>query len=378
MLKPFAVLRLAAMRKTMGVALAGLFLLAFPARADEATRQKVSRYFTEWYSVCPGTKVTVAPASEIAIPGYAAYRAERACELKNRNESNVTLVDDAGKRILVGQVLHDDSRKDRPFSASADIPTIRGVLADEFGLPVAISVKTGSEEAAFLPLDIKIQEAPGAIATLPGYVSRDGASILLGEFFPFDVSPSAARAKLIADTPGGPAPAKKAAFTVTAFIDFQCERCRVRTPQIRDFVWSRGGRLETRFLPLVKIHDWSYAAAESAAALAAISTQLEDNYERAIFPKASAMNAAAARQLAADVAEAAGSRKAFEEEIASGRARDRVLADVDLVLRLGLNGTPMFFFQGAWLTSEPELAEKTIEARLSSGGKPGGAGSSRE
>jgi len=365
------------MRKTLGAALGGLLLLALPARADEAGRQKVARYFTEWYSVCPGTKVTVTPASDVAIPGYAAYRAERTCDLKNRNESNVTLVDDAGKRIFVGQVLHDDSRKDRPFSASADLPTIRGVLADEFGLPVAISIKTGPE-GSLVPLDIRIQQAPGAVATLPGYVSRDGASILLGEFFPFDVSPSAARAKLIADTPGGPAPAKKAAFTVTAFIDFQCERCRVRTPQIRDFVWSRGGRLETRFLPLVKIHDWSYAAAESAAALAAISTQLEDNYERAIFPKASAMNAAAARQLAADVAEAAGSRKAFEEEIASGRDQDRVLADFDLALRLGLNGTPMFFFQGAWLTSEPELAEKTIEARLSSGGKPGGAGSSRE
>jgi protein-disulfide isomerase len=369
------------MRKTLGAALAGLFLLAFPARADEAGRQRVARYFTEWYSVCPGTKVTVAEAGEVAIPGYTAYRAERTCELKNRNESNVTLVDAAGKRIFVGQVLHDDNRKDRPFSAPADLPTIKGVLADEFGLPVAVSVRTA--EGPLLPLDIKIQEAPGAAATLPGFVSRDGASILLGEFFPLDVSPSAARAKLIADSPAGPAPAKKAVFTVTAFIDFQCERCRVRTPQIREFAWSRGGRLETRFLPLVKIHDWSFAAAESAAALANLSPQLEDNYERAIFPKASAMNAAAARELAADVAEAAGSRKAFEEEIASGRARDRVLADVDLALRLGLNGTPMFFFQGIWLTSEPELAEKTIEARLSSGGKAsgkpgGGAGSSRE
>jgi len=364
------------MRKILGAALGALLFGVLPASADEAGRQRVAGYFTEWYSVCPGNRVTVAEAKEVAIPGFTAYRTERTCEFKNRNESNVTLVDEAGKRIFVGQVLHDDTRQDKPFSAAADVPTIRGVLADVFGLPAAVSVRAGAE-GSLIPLDIKLQEAPGAAATLPGYVSRDGASILLGDFFPLDVPPSATRAKLIADAPAGPAPAKKAAFVVTAFIDFQCERCRVRTPQIRDFVFTHGGRLETRFLPLVKIHDWSFAAAESAAALENLSPQLEDNYERAIFPKASAMNAAAARQLAVDVAEAAGQKKAFEEEIASGRARDRVLADVDLALRLGLNGTPMFFFRGEWLTAEPELVEKTIEDRLSRGGKPSAAGSSR-
>ena len=76
-------------------ALAGL-----PARADEATRQRVGQYFTGWYSVCPGTRVTVTEAREIAIPGFEAYRVERACELKNRNESNVALVDGAHKEKL--------------------------------------------------------------------------------------------------------------------------------------------------------------------------------------------------------------------------------------------------------------------------------------
>jgi len=350
-------------------------LFAAPAQADEATRQRIARFFTEWYSVCPGTKVTVTDASEVAIPGFTAYRAERACELKNRNESNVTLIDAAAKRIFVGQVLHDDGRKNRPFVPATDLPSIRGVVAQEFGLPVAVNVN-GDSTGALVPLGIRIQQVPGAVATLSGFVSQDGATILLGEFFPFDVPAATTRAKLIAESPGAaPLPAK-AIFAVTAFIDFQCEKCRVRTPQVRDYAWSHGGVLQTRFLPLVKIHDWSFAAAESAAALANVSAQLEDNFERAIFPKAERMNAQAVRDLAADVAEAAGSRKAFEEELASGRARERVLADIDLALRLGLNGTPVFFFRGAQLSSEPDLAEHYVEGRLSDAGTPAAKSSS--
>jgi len=344
-------------------------LLATPSRADEAARQRVARYFSEWYSICPGTKVTVTDATEVSIPGYTAYRAERSCEHKNRNESNVTLVDTAGKQIFVGQVLHDDNRRNQPFVPATDLPSIRGVVAQEFGLPAAVSVK-GDGSGALVPLAIRIQQVPGAVATLSGFVSNDGATILLGEFFPFDVAPAATRAKLIAESPGAVPPPARAIFAVTAFIDFQCEKCRVRTPQVRDYAWSHGGVLQTRFLPLVKIHDWSFAAAESGAALANVSPQLEDNYERAIFPRAETMNAKAARDLATDVAEAAGSRKAFEEEIASGRARERVLADIDLALRLGLNGTPVFFFRGAQLTSEPDLAEHYVESRLSDAGAP--------
>jgi len=351
-------------------------LFSAPARADDATRQRVARYFTEWYSVCPGTKVTVTEAREVAIPGYTAYRADRSCDLKNRNESNVTLIDTAGKQIFVGQVLHDDNRKNQPFAPATDLPTIRDVLTQEYGLPAGVNVK-GDLSGALIPIVIGIQEAAGAVATLRGFVSHDGATIMLGEFFPFDVAPMISRAKLIAESPDAPPPPVKAVFTVTAFIDFQCEKCRVRTPQVRDYAFTHGGVVQTRFLPLVKIHDWSFAAAESAAALANVSPQLEDNYERAIFPKAETMTPKAAYDLAGDVAEAAGSRKAFEQELSSGRARKRVLADIELALRLGLNGTPVFFFRGAWLTSEPELAEHYVESRLSDAGAPAAKSSPR-
>ncbi len=342
---------------------------ALAAHADEASEERVTRYFTEWYSVCPGTKVTVKEVPEVAIPGYAAYRAERACQFKNRNESNLTLVDGAGKEIFVGQVLHDDTRRDRPFVPATDLPVIRGALQEMFGLPVAVSLGQGPR-GALVPIVVRIQQAPGAIATLSGFVSQDGASILLGEFFPFDVDPNVTKAKLLSGAPAAPASAKQTAFSVTAFIDFQCEKCRVRTPQVRDFAWTHGGQLQVRFLPLVKIHNWAFAAAESAAALAAVSPALYPKYEEAVFPRAAAMNEKAARDLATDIAEAAGAGGAYAAELSSGRARQRVIDDINLGLRLGLNGTPVFFYQGAWLTAEPDLAENYIQARLEGTGKP--------
>jgi protein-disulfide isomerase len=192
--------------------------------------------------------------------------------------------------------------------------------------------------------------------------------LLLGEFHPLGVAPEKWREGVLSESSG--APAAKKSFTVTAFIDFQCEKCRLRTPQVRDFAAARGGTLEIRFLPLVKIHNWAFAAAESAAALASVSPALYTRYEEAVFPRAGSMTEAAARELAADVADAAGARAAFEAEISSGRARDRVMRDVDLALRLGLNSTPVFFYRGAFLPSDPNLAETYIQSRLGGTGKP--------
>ena len=362
------------MRKGAFLAILALFA-AFSARADEATKARVSRFFTEWDSVCPGTKMTVTAVPEVAIPGYDAYRAERGCDLKNRNESSLTLVDRAGKEIFVGQVLHDDTRRGRPFVAATDLPLLRGALQGMFGLPVNVVVGPG-ERGALVPLVVRILEAPGAVASVGGFASQDGASILVGEFFPLDVDPRVTRAKLLA-APGPPAAAKKSIFSVTAFIDFQCERCRVRTPQVRSFAWAHGGEVQVRFLPLVKIHNWSFAAAECAAALSAVSPALYPKYEDAIFPRAGEMNETTARDLANDVAQAAGVLDAYVAELSSGRARQRVVGDIELALRLGLNGTPVFFYKGAWLSSEPELAENTIQAALEEAAKPAGKGSPR-
>jgi protein-disulfide isomerase len=180
---------------------------------------------------------------------------------------------------------------------------------------------------------------------------------------------------MLAESPG--VRPRSGKYYVTAFIDFQCEKCRQRTPELADFAWTHGGgALEIRFLPMVKVHDWAFAAAETAAALANVSPALYDRYEQAVFPQASAMTPAAVRQVGADVAEAAGVGPAYREELSSGRARQRVARDVGLAMSLGLNGTPVFFYEGAFLTSDTGVAENYIDGRLrqksGSPGTPGG------
>jgi hypothetical protein len=345
--------------------LAVILLCAAPvAWAADDVPTRLSRYFTAWYSVCPNTQVRVSRVPEIAVPGYESWRVERSCDVKNRNEMNVTLVSTSKDEVFVGEVLHSDAPRSGPFSAEKDLPPVEGALREAFGVPLKASVdSSGSGE--LLPLTLSLQQAEGAVAKLPGFVSRDGATVMLGSFLPFGEDPRKLREKELAAAPG--VRVRKGAWYVQAFIDLQCDRCRVRVPRVRDFAWSHGGAVEIHFLPLVKMHDWAFAAAENAAALANVSPELYEKYEQAVGQQASSMNRASAREIARDVADAAGVRQAFEAELSSGRARDRVLRDLELAVSLGLTSTPSFFYQGAHLTGEAGGVEKYVSGELSNG-----------
>src|SRR5262245_35300054 len=332
------------------------------AKAAEPTRERISRYFAGWYSFCPETKVTVSPVTEVRLAGFETYRVERSCTLKNRNDMSVTLFDPAKEELFVGEFLHDDTRKGRPFSAAADVPILEGILKDAYGVPVSIEI--GKESRGPLkPFQAKLQLAEGATAPVSGFVSEDGATLMLGRFRPLSVPPDELRRKLLAETPG--VRPREGKYYVTAFVDFQCERCRQRAPQIADFAWTHGGgAMEYRFLPMIKVHNWAFAAAETAAALANVSPALYARYEQTVFPQASSMTPETVRQAGADVAEAAGVGPAYREELSSGRARQRVARDVGLAMSLGLKGTPVFFYEGTFLASDTGIAENFIDGRL--------------
>ena len=72
------------MRKALLSALLAICASAAAARGDQETRDRLSLYFREWFSVCPGTRVTVEVDRELTIPGLGAYKVERHCELKTR------------------------------------------------------------------------------------------------------------------------------------------------------------------------------------------------------------------------------------------------------------------------------------------------------
>ena len=381
------------MRKLIGLAVLGALgvSLSSPVLADPSTRQRIARYFEDWYSFVPGSRVSVAETKEIAVPELEAYRVERHSQSKAHQESNIALYDRARDEVFVGDVFYDPDRAAarRSFEPARDLPNVRTSLGEAFGLPVRLELDDRAR-GVLRPLTVSIDQQKNAFATRPGFVSADGAALMLGEFHPLSETASAFRARLLSDSasrvPSYSAKQRSAAqherpaspaFIVTEFVDFQCERCKKRTPEARAAGAERGGVLEIRFLPLVKQHDWAFAAAESGAALAALAPELFERYVEAVFERQEKMSAAAARELAADIAEAAGVKEKFAAELGSGRARDRVLADITLAVRLGITGTPSFLEGGTFISGEFGLLESYLSERFpatprsaSPGGRP--------
>jgi protein-disulfide isomerase len=230
-----------------------------------------------------------------------------------------------------------------------------------------LKLDDGMARGSLRPIGITIRHTENGSVTIPGFVSGDGASLLIGEFQPLSSDAQSVRRRLLGESSG--IRPSKGDFYVTEFLDFQCERCRVRAPEVKKLVSERGGAVEVRLLPLTKVHDWAFAAAEYAAALAAVSPSLYAKYEDAVFSR-EGLNAAAVRDLASDIAEASGERGKFEGELSSGRARQRVLSDIRLAIRLGLSGTPSFFHEGNFVSGEPDLFEAYAKEKVPAAPRP--------
>lgn len=339
---------------------------AAPLDADPAARQRLIQFFGGWYSYFPNSRISVRETAEASVPGYEVYRVARRCESKLHEESNIALYDRARDEIFVGDVFHDSERRaaNRPFDEPKDLPNVQASLQEAFGLPVRIDLGQ-SPVGALRSLTVSIREEKEALATRAGFVSMDGATVLLGEFHPLAEGAEFFREKLLKESSGvRPEHSGQASFSVTEFLDFQCERCRVRTPAVRKFVEERGGILEIRFLPLTKVHDWAFAAAEAAAALVEAKPSLYSKYEETVFARSEVLSVSAVREIGEDIAEAAGVKAEFEAELSSGRARERVLHDIALAMRLGISGTPSFIEAGTFVSGEKDLLEAYLREKL--------------
>jgi protein-disulfide isomerase len=340
-------------RKTFLLAPLLCCALPFSSDAQAGAREKIAAHFRAWYAYIPGSEVSVSPTREVALPGLEAYKVERRSSSKSHQEENIAFYDAGRGEVFVGDLLHDPGRanSNRPFDPGRDLPNIQASMAELFGLPAKVELGSPAR-GALLPLTISIRQEKerDSLVTRAGFISKDGSTLMLGEFQPLAGGPAAFREKLLGETAG--VRVRPGRFTVTEFLDFQCDRCRVRTPDVRRAVEEKGGTVEVRFLPLVKTHEWAFAAAESAAALASVKPELYLRYEEAVFARSEGMNSAAARELASDIAEAAGARDAFAAELSSGRARARVLRDIGLAMRLGVFVTPAFLYRGTLLPGE--------------------------
>ena len=336
---------------------------AVPGAESGASVDRLRRFFEGWFSYFPGSAVAVLPVPEFDQPGLPAYRVDRKSNSPAHQESSIVLVDTSRDEVLVGDVFGDPNRRKagRPFDAETDLPNVQASLAEAFGLPVRVAI-SGVARGPLRPLRVDIRQRDDALLRREGFASSDGSLIALGEFVPLGESPEAFRRRLLAERPGVRTAGGR--FTVTEFLDFQCERCRLRAPEVEKAVAARGGTVEARFLPLVQHHEWAFAAAECAAALAAVDPALYPKYRAAVFARAERFDAQGCRELARDVAESAGVAARYGDEMASGRARDRVLADILLASRLGVSVTPTFVHDGALVSGESGLLETRLFERL--------------
>jgi len=349
-------------RKTALLAAVLSLAAASAAHADEETRDRLIHFFGGWYSWYPNTAIQVRNSREVEIAGFETYRVNRFCDSKLHRESNVALVDHAKDEVFVGEVFHDLARRmaKRPFDPAGDLPPIEGSLTEAYGLSVKVKIEEGAR-GPLKPITITIRQTENALVAIPGFVSDDGASLLIGEFQPLSADAQSVRRRLMSESQAiRPA---RGDFYVTEFLDFQCERCRVRAPEVKKIVAEKGGAVDVRLFPLSKVHNWAFPAAEYAAALAAVDPALYPKYEDTLFSR-EGMTAAAARQIASDIAEAAGAKEKFESELAGGRARERVVRDIRLAMRLGLSGTPSFFHEGNFVSGEKELLEAYLRDKL--------------
>jgi len=326
--------------------------------APAPVHDRIVAYFRGWYAHVPGSEVTAKPTKEVTVAGLESWLVERTAPAKGRNETSLALYDPSTDEVFVGDAFGDPDRAaaSKPFDPGKDLPNVEASLAEMFGLPLKVELGS-TPRGALIPLTVNVRLEKGSETsfTRSGFVSKDGSALLLGQFHPLSGSAAAYREKLIAESPG--VRTASGSFLVTEFLDFQCDRCRIRTPDVRRAVEQKGGAVEIRFLPLVKTHEWAFAAAESAAALAAIKPELYRHYEEAMFARGEGMTPAAARELASDIAEAGGAKDAFSAELSSGRARARVARDVTLAMRLGIISTPSFVCRGTYVPGEKGALE---------------------
>ena len=104
-----------------------------------------------------------------------------------------------GARALGLPAPPPDARRNQPFAPAQDLPGLEAALKDGYGVPVSIALAADAR-GALNPIRVSLTESENATAVVDGFVSQDGASLLLGQFHPMKVDPAALRERLLAES----------------------------------------------------------------------------------------------------------------------------------------------------------------------------------
>ena len=162
-----------------------------------------------------------------------------------------------------------------------------------------------------------------------------------------------------------------AALTIVEFSDFSCGYCNRVQTVLHHLERALPGQVRWVYRPLPLDEDDGTLASEAALA-AASQGQFWPMHDR-LFAVHGRVDRAAVELLAVDL----GLDLArFRDELDSGRARTRVMAELAAGRRLGLTGTPAFFINGRALAGAAPLSLflRVVGEELARAAELGGAG----
>jgi len=147
---------------------------------------------------------------------------------------------------------------------------------------------------------------------------------------------------------------QQAPVTIVEFSDLQCEACRASWPQVESLLAKYPDKIRFiyRHFPLTSIHQHaviSAIAAEAAAAqgkfwdYAGILFDQQDTWSQTRDPKELFVSFAAQIEIP--------DLDKFQKDLENQVGKDRVLAELQLGNKLGVNATPTFFVNGEKVSS---------------------------
>jgi protein-disulfide isomerase len=157
--------------------------------------------------------------------------------------------------------------------------------------------------------------------------------------------------------------------TLEEFGDFECPPCKRLNDELKQIEpdYAHNVRFIFRHFPLTSIHKNAMEAARAAEAAGA-QGRFWEMHDRLLETQDAWAQVLDARVLFIDYAQAlALDTKRFTQDLDSQELNERILADQQRVISIGVRGTPTLFINGRELQSEertPKGIRKAINAVL--------------
>jgi protein-disulfide isomerase len=156
---------------------------------------------------------------------------------------------------------------------------------------------------------------------------------------------------------------------IVEFSDFQCPYCREVEATLKKVLARHEGKVALAFrdMPLSQIHPLALGAAEAARCAGEQGKFWE--YHDLLFGDQAGLDRGG---LMAKAAKLQLDTKQFDACVSAGKYRPQIQRDSDDGVQAGVNGTPGFFINGAFLSgAQPEAVfEKIIEEQLATTKSP--------